>query len=183
MVLENEKCCVEIKIDESYTVDSTDNRHYDVVLNPCNYKKSDISKTFSIHVNLFESEFGIALIGPFYSYDYNCAVLDDETLTILQDKTITQISITDGAIIRHIEFDCFGCNFAIYKIENGYIVYGEIEITMLNHDFIKKWSFSGKDIFVSLTRKESFEIRNNTICLYDFEDNYYEIDFNGNLLR
>ena len=65
MVLENEKCSIEIKIDESYTVDSADNRHYDVVLNPGNYKRSDISKTFSIHVNLYESEFCIALIGPF----------------------------------------------------------------------------------------------------------------------
>lgn len=183
MVLENEKCCIEITIDKTYTVDSADNRHYDVVLNPCKYKKSDLSKTFSIRVNLFECEFCIALIGPFYSYDDRCAVLDDETLTVLQYNTITQIRITDGAIIRHMEFDCFGCNYAIYKIENGYIVHGEIEITMLDNDFIKKWSFSGKDIFASVTRRPTLEIRNKTICLYDFAENYYEIDFNGNLLR
>lgn len=183
MVLENEKCCIEINIDETYTVDSTDNRPYDVVLNPCHFRKSDLSKTVSIHVDLFEHEFYIALIGPFYSYDFDCAVLDDEILTVLQDNTITQIRITDGALNRHIKFDCLGCNFAIYKIENGYIVYGEIEITMLDFDFIKKWSFCGKDIFVSATRKKSFEIRNHIICLYDFSDNYYEIDLNGNLLH
>lgn len=183
MVLENEKCCIEIKIDETYTLDSTDNRHYDVTLNPCNYKKSDTSKTVSIHINLFEREFFIALIGPFDSYDSNCAVLEDEILTVLQDNTITQIRITDGTIIRHIDLDCFGCNFAIYKIENGYVLHGEIEITMLDHNFIKKWTFSGKDIFVSVSNKHSFEISDRSICLYDFEDNYYEIDFNGNLLR
>lgn len=183
MVLVNEKCCVEIKIDQTYTVDSTDNRYYDVVLNPCNYKKSDMSKTFSIHVDLLEKEFCIALIGPFYIYDDNCAVLEDETLTILQDNTITQIRITDGTIIHHIELDCFGCNFAIYKIDNGYVLHGEIEITMLDLDFIKKWSFSGKDIFASVSGKQSFEICDNFICLYDFGDNYYEIDFNGNLIR
>lgn len=183
MVLENAKCCIEIKVDETYTVDSADNRHYDVVLNPCNFKRNDLSTTFSIRVNLFESEFCIALIGPFHSYDDQCAILDDETLTVLQHNTITQIRITDGAIIRHTEFDCFGCTNEIYKVKNGYIVYGEIEITMLGHDFIKKWSFSGKDIFASVTNKQPFEIRNNTICLYDFEDNYYELDFDGNLLR
>lgn len=182
MILENEKCCVEIQIDETYTVDSADNRYYDVILNPCHYKKSDISKTFSIHINLFERELCIALIGPFYSYDYHCAVLDGETLTVLQNNAITQIRITDGAITRHIEFDCFGCNFAIYRIENGYIVHGELEISMFDFDFIKKWSFSGKDVFASVTRKKPFEIRNNAICLYDFEDNYYEIDFDGKLL-
>ena len=37
MILENEKCYIELSIDETYTDNSTDNRHYDVVLNPCNY--------------------------------------------------------------------------------------------------------------------------------------------------
>lgn len=183
MVLENKKCCVKIKIDQTYTIDSTDNRYYDVVLNPCHYKRGNLSKTFSIYVDLFEREFCIALIGSFYIYDDNCAVLDDETLTVLQNDAITQIRITDGTIIRHIELDCFGCNFAIYKVENGYILHGEIEITMLDLDFIKKWSFSGKDIFVSVSGKQSFEIRDSSICLYDFEDNYYEIDFDGKILR
>ena len=180
MFLENEKCCIEIKIDECYTIDSTDNRYYDIVLNPCHYNRNDLWKTFSIHVNLFKHEFYIALIGPFYAYDSNCAILDNETLTVLQDNMITQIRITDGTMLRYIKFDCFGCNFAIYKVEKGYIIYGEIEITMLDFDFIKKWSFSGKDIFVSITNKHSFEIQRNVICLYDFKDNYYKIDFEGN---
>ena len=60
MVLENEKCCIEIKIDETYTVNSTDNHYYDVILNPCNYKQSNRSKTFSIHIDLFEKKFDIA---------------------------------------------------------------------------------------------------------------------------
>lgn len=182
MVLENETCCVEIKIDKTYTVDSADNRYYDVVLNPCHYKRSDLSKTFSIHVDLHGREFYIALIGSFYIYDDTCAVLEDETLTVLQDHTITQIRMIDGTIIRHIELDCLGCNLAIYRIKTGYVLHGEIEITMLDFDFIKKWSFSGKDIFASVSGRQPFEIRNNFICLYDFEDNYYEIDFDGNLL-
>ena len=50
---------------------------------------------------------------------------------------------------------------------------------MLDLDFKKQWSFSGKDIFVSISNREPFTIRENLICLYDFENNYYEIDFNG----
>ena len=76
MFLENEKCCIEIKVDTCDTVDSADNRYYDMVLNPCHYKRNNLSKTFSIHVNLFEYEFYIALIGSFYSYDLDCAILD-----------------------------------------------------------------------------------------------------------
>lgn len=182
MFLENQKCHVEIKIDETYTVDSADNHPYDVVLNPCHYKHNDLCKTFSIYVDSFSSELHIALIGHFYSYDFDCAILDNDILTVLQDKTITQIRVTNGSLVRHIKFDCFGCNFGIYKVQKGYIIYGEIEITMLDFDFIKIWSFSGKDVFVSISRKDSFELKENSICVYDFEDNYYELDFDGNLM-
>lgn len=183
MVLENELCRVEINTDPCYTVASADNGHYDVILNPCNYRKSDMSKTLSIHVSLPEREYRIALTGSFFSDDRNCAVLDGETLTVLQDKALTQIAIAEGTVLRHTQVDCYGCNFEIHRVENGYIVYGEVEITMLDLELIKKWSFSGRDIFVSVTGKQAFEIRNDTICLYDFEDNYYEIDFSGKLLR
>ena len=65
---------------------------------------------------------------------------------------------------------------------NGYIVYGEIEIIMLDLDFNKVWGFTGRDIFVSQTRKNAFVLGENSIELYDWENNYYELDFNGNLI-
>lgn len=76
----------------------------------------------------------------------------------------------------------FGCNYGIFRVQNGYIIYGEIEILMLDFEFNKKWAFSGKDIFVSISGKKSFELCENSIRLYDFEDNYYEIDYMGNLI-
>lgn len=183
MILENEKCHIEIEIDETYTVESTDNRFYDLTLNPGNYRHSDVCKTLSIHVDLFPNEFCIALIGPFYTYESDCAVLDDEILTVLQDNTITQINVSYGSIVRHIKFDCFGCNYGLYKVNKGYIIFGEMEIMMLDFDFVKKWSFSGRDIFVSVSGKKPFQICEDSICLYDFENNYYEIDFEGKLIK
>lgn len=73
-------------------------------------------------------------------------------------------------MIRHTKFDCVGCNYGIYKVEKGYVIYGEIEITMLDFDFTK-------------TDKKPFELHENSICLYDFEDNFYEIDYDGNLIN
>jgi len=37
MILENDKCCVEITIDESYKLDSADNGYDDAVFNPFEY--------------------------------------------------------------------------------------------------------------------------------------------------
>ena len=179
MILQNEICHIEINIDETYTVDSADNRHYDVTLNPGDYGRSDFSKTLAIHIDLYSKEYQIALVGAYYSYDSDCAILEDDILTILQDYMITRIRVTNAAIVRHVLLDCFGRNFAIYKINKGYIIHGEIEIIMLNADLEKQWSFSGRDIFVSISNREPITIREKSICLYDFADNYYEIDFDG----
>ena len=36
---------------------------------------------------------------------------------------------------------------------------------------------------VTVDGKQPFEIRDDIICLHDFEGNYYEIDFDGKSLR
>ena len=183
MILGNGNHCVKIDVDETYTIDSSDNRYYDVILNPYNYKHGDLTKTLAIHIVLPSKNFSIALIGSYFVSDKDCAILDNDILTVLLDQLIIQINITDGSIISHNKLDSFGCNFAIYRVEKGYIIYGEIEIVMLDFNFAKKWTFSGKDIFVSVSGKLPFEIKDDSICLYDFEDNYYEIDFEGNHIK
>lgn len=182
MILQNDICNVNISIDTTYTVESTDNKPYDLVINPRYLRRNDMYKTFSVQINLFSKIISIALIGDFYSYDIDCAVLEYKTLTILQNNAVVQLDISNGAMINFKEFDCFGCNYGIYRVQNGYIIYGEIEITMLDFNFNKKWSFSGKDIFVSMSEKKSFELCENSIKLHDFEGNFYEIDFSGKLI-
>lgn len=137
---------------------------------------------FSVQIDLFSKIISIALIGSLYSSDKDCAVLEDKTLTILQNDSIVQLNVNDGTMINFKEFDCFGCNYGIYRIQNGYIVYGEIDIIMLDFEFNKKWEFSGKDIFVSISDKKAFELCENSIKLHDFEGDFYEIDFSGKLI-
>lgn len=43
----------------------------------------------------------------------------NDTITVLQNDTLTIINIFDGSIIKHIKFDCFSCNYGIYKVKNG----------------------------------------------------------------
>ena len=182
MKLENDVCSVQISVDSTYTMQSADNKYYDIELNPDNYTHSDFYKVLAIHINVFDGTIDIAFVGNFYSYDIDCAHLDGYILTILQNDMISQIKVTDGTITFHKRFDCFGCTYGLYRVPNGYIVYGEIEIVMLDLQFNKKCSFLGRDIFVSCSSKKAFEICETSIHLYDWQNNYYEIDFNGNLL-
>ena len=182
MVLKNDLCCVEITIDSMYVIDSSNNLPYDIVHNPLNYKRSNLYTTFSIHIDCHGIKRSIALIGDCHSIDTDCAILDGNTLTVLQNDTLIQLRVIDGEIIFCKDLDSFGCNFGIYRIDKGYIIYGETEIVMLDLNFNKRWDFSGKDIFVSITGKTAFSLGKDSICLYDFDDNYYEIDYKGNLL-
>ena len=183
MQLKNDLCSVQIAIDTTYTVHSSDNRHYDLELNPENYGHNDFYKTLSIHIDSFTGEIDIALVGSYYSYDSDCAILDDRVLTIMQNNTISQICTDDGTLILHKSFECLGCTFGLYRLTNGYIVYSEIEIVMLDLNFNKVWSFMGKDIFVSQTREKTFVLCEHSIKLYDWQNNYYELDFTGKLIN
>ena len=183
MLLKCNDYIVNINVDDIYTVDSSDNRYYDVILNPCNYRHSELTKTLAIDITLPSKHYSIALVGSYLISDSDCAILENDILTVLLDQIIVQINILNGSIVQHVELDCFGCNYAIYRVKKGYIIYGECEITMLEFDFSKRWAFSGKDIFASVSGKLPFEIKDELICLYDFEDNYYEIDFEGNRIK
>ncbi len=49
----------------TYTVGSADNRHYDVTLNPGDYRHNDFSKTLAVHIDLYLRKYQIALIANF----------------------------------------------------------------------------------------------------------------------
>ena len=183
MELANEFCTVEIKTDPVYTIGSVDNMPYDSVLNPDNCTGDEYFKAFSIHIDLFSRELTIVLIGNGYADDTDCAFLDGYILTVMMNHTISQIDVRDASLLLHKEYESFGCTFAIFRLQTGYIVYGEIEIIRLNDNFNRLWAFSGRDIFVSISGKNPFELCGSRIKLYDFEDNYYELDFDGNLIN
>ena len=85
--------------------------------------------------------------------------------------------------MRNVTLNTMTPNFEIHKVSTEFLIYGETDITMLNDKLETQWSFSGRDIFVSVSGKTPFEIKADRICLYDFEDNYYEIDFEGHEIR
>ena len=115
MILQNEICKIRISIDETFTVESTDNKLYDLVLNPYQIKHSDFYKVFAIEIDLYDKVMRIALVGDYYSYDDDCAVLDGEILTVLQNDTISQINIKDGALMFTKKFDALGVISASIK--------------------------------------------------------------------
>ncbi len=182
MLLNNQTYKIEIAIDETYTLNSTDNKHYDYAYNPNKLDGNDFINVFSIKIKSREKAISIALVGGLYSDVEKCAILNENTLIVLQNEMISQIDITTGELLDSKNIETFGSNFAIYKIQTGYIIHGEIEILKLSFDFEIEWSFSAKDIFATIDGEKAFELCEDCIKLYDFENNYYEIDFDGKLI-
>jgi len=68
----------------------------------------------------------------------------------------------------------------IHKIDNGYIVHGELEITRIDNDGEIIWKNSGADIFVTPDGKDDFEISSGLIKVMDWDRKSYVWDFDGN---
>ena len=179
MKLKNEFCAITVSVNDHFLFNDPKNDRYDIIFNPQNYNSEDSVKVLEFDVNLFEDRKKIALITFIGEPTGDIAVLEGTVLTVLQDETFLQIDVIEGRIIATKPTDMFGNVFSLNKFGDDYIVHGEIEIARYDSKFNKLWSFSGKDIFASVTGKTAFEMAENSIKLYDFQDNYYEIDYNG----
>ena len=60
------------------------------------------------------------------------AVLEDDMIVILCDCYLYKLRLDDLEIILRREIELYGCSFELCKAENGWIIYGEMEIIGLN---------------------------------------------------
>ena len=125
MILQNEICEVHISIDTTYTVESTDNRHYDIVLNPFHKKHNDFYTAFGIKIDLFYENIDLVLIGDFTTICDDCALIENNVLTVLINDAIVQIDVKNGTMICCKEVHCVGECKCQYK-NVGFISYKRV---------------------------------------------------------
>lgn len=182
MRLQNRKYSINITVEDACAPVSLP--HGKIIFDPLPHDPGDPLRIFMIDVCTQADTYAFSLIGDPLCHAENCAVLEDDLLTVLQNQYIAQFDLSAGTMRSYQPVEGFGCNFSIFQTENGYLLYGEEQILMLDHHLNRKWSFSGKEIFVSLTKGMYFEItENDRIRVYDFDDRLYELDLNGRLLR
>lgn len=166
----------------SNVLNSITDQFYDEVYNLDSLCDVDLTKTLRVDISCALYSKRIAFISTCYASDINCAILDNNVLTILQDDIIIQMDMVRCCVIKSKKFDTFGNWWHIYQIHDGFIVHGEIEIVRLNKHLEVIWYFSGADIFASADIYDVFQMCNDRIKLYDFIGNYYEINYDGELI-
>lgn len=181
MFLENDIYHVRITIDSNFKGIGND---YDFVFWTKKYNREENFKVFRIEANHNDKSIFFALAGDINSYEENCAILEGNLLIVLQNKTISKIDLSNNILLSVKEMNNFGCNLGIYKCEGeGYIIHGETNVFKLNFELEEEWSFSGNDIFITQNGSSPFIIDNNRIKLHDWNNAYYELDLDGNLIR
>ncbi len=109
-------------------------------------------------------------------------IIEDNKLLVLSGNEIYCLEIPSLKLIWKKEFDRI-TNFSLHKLENDYIIYGELEIFRITKHGEIIWRFGGRDIWVSVDGKNPFNIETDKIRLFDFDSNEYVLDFDGNVIE
>ena len=175
-------CSIEISLETDYNFKSADNKQYDKIINLM--RNEERTKTISIKIEKDENIKEVALIVPFFTYVDKCALPTEQYIFFMFDKLLCLFNPITMEIVKQTEIPSSGTMFSLLSYDKDFILYGEMEIYRVTKDLKIKWEFLGKDIFVRYKGEEpAFEMKEDRICLYDFEDNYYEIDYDGKIIE
>lgn len=178
MILQNEQFSVEIK-----KIGSPLNEElFDFVYDFENYKNEDLFTVLEIKCSNFGKQIVIAIFCDFCG-DYECCtVLNKNKLVIAKFNTVYEIDLERGDVKYKIFTDLAGA-VGLYKVEDGYIIHGEMEIVKLDFELNEVWWFSGADIFATINGEKAFSITKDKIQLVDFQNNHYTINLTGELIE
>ena len=108
--------------------------------------------------------------------------LEEDYLYLSLETEFICINLLEFNIHWNVEPDRTAV-FEFYDIDNDFLLRGESEIHRISKNGDIVWSFGGKDIFVNMDGKDEVRIMDNFILLTDFDNNNYQIDFNGKLIE
>lgn len=164
-----------------YSFNSTDNKNYDKILK---IETSNFNRCIELEISHNDTINTVLLIAPYHTSVDACAVVSADGLFLMLDKTVCIFDIETLEITKTNELDSLGTMFEVHPYDDDFILYGEMEIYRIDSDLNVVWQFSARDIFVRYQGVEhAFLMKKDRICLYDFLDNYYEIDYDGKLIE
>lgn len=126
----------------------------------------------------------VLLNAPYYTPSELFAALHPNGLFMMMNDVLGIFNPATLEIEQITEIDPIAPMIALYTYKDDYILYGEMEIYRVTGDMKVLWEFWGRDIFVRCNGdQQAFVMKPDRICIYDFEENYYEIDYDGNKIK
>ena len=174
----------EIEINEiSYNPESADNHvQPDAYIDLCD----DYSKTLCLNVAdvAHTIEKNIVLLVSFYTPHDEFAFLEDNRLFLFLNDLVCEVDLETGELSNKKKLDITGTLFSVHRYQQDFLMYCEMDIIRMTKNLDVVWDFCARDIFVRFQGEEpAFEMMPDRIRLYDFSDNYYEIDYDGKVIK
>ncbi|MDE6780403.1 MAG: hypothetical protein K2J40_02960 [Ruminococcus sp.] len=160
-----------------YSFNSVDNKPYNKVIV---IENSEYKRGFEIEIERFGEVQTVLIISSYHTPENSFTALHKDGLFMMLNEVLCVFNPETLSVDRQTKINPMGTMFEVHTYSKDYILYGEMDIYRISEDLSVKWDFSGRDIFVNYQVNEpAFKMTSDRICLYDFEDNYYEIDYNG----
>ncbi len=169
-----------IKEAPPYSFNYTDNKDYDNVIM---IEEKDFCKPIELEIERYGEIKYVLMVVPYFTPLESFVAPHRDGLFMMLNDVLCIFSPETATVTKQTRINPLGSMFEVYQLDNDYILYGELEIYRITEDLTVKWIFSGRDIFVRYKGIEpAFLLKQDRICLYDFDDNYYEISFEGKLI-
>lgn len=163
-----------------YSPNSADNKYYDKIFT---IEESNFNRCIEMEISKGEETKNALMIAPGYTPIDSFVGVHEQGLLLMFDSIICLFNPELLEITQQINIDAMGTMFEVHSYKDDYILYGEMEIYRISIDFKIVWKFWARDIFVRYQGDEpAFVMKEDKICLIDFSDNYYEIDYDGKVL-
>ena len=163
-----------------YTIGSADNKVYDRVIIVEDY---EYNKQFEFRVDYIGTVKTVLIIASGHTPEESFVALHEDGLLLMLNDMLCIFNPETLDIVKQTRIDPMGTMFEIHPYKSDYILYGELEIYRISSDLKVLWCFGARDIFVRYQGDEpAFLMKKDRICLYDWLDNYYEIDYDGKLI-
>ena len=173
---------ITVQSEPRYTPGSADNLPYDKVI--VLEKDIEAAKCLSLQIEKDGEVTSVIFIAPYCASVYDIIIPREDGLILTLGSEICLFDIEKLEVIKSVDLHKSGWVGECVPYQDDFIVHGELYIFRISKDLEIVWEFGARDIWVRYQGEEpAFEIKEDRICLYDFMDNYYELDFDGKLIK
>ena len=175
MVLENDRYKVTI-----HTEYQPNLKAYQVIYQPEDLDMSGFYSAYLINIEGIDGQgHSVALLDLLISNIEPCAVLEENTLTVILFRTILRLDLDTRVVTQCVDCENMGGLEEIHPITDGYIIKGEGEIFRYDKELNQLWCRAGRDIFATPEGDDCFWIEDDLIHYQDWQGWHYVLDMNG----
>lgn len=109
-------------------------------------------------------------------------VVSEDRLVICCADTVFALGLPELQLLWKQVADSATC-FGVYRLEDDYVVHGELQITRLSKDGSIIWQYSGSDIWTTPDAVDVFSIHDGYLLVTDWNYDRHKLDFDGQLVE